>query len=146
MSYTNWDGRLLALAQHIGRWSKDPSTQVGAVITDPQRRIVSVGYNGFPAGVEDRFEWLNDRETKYALTIHAETNAILFASRDISDCTLYTWPFMPCRRCATLVIQKGITRVVAPVTPDDLQERWGVELKASYDLLRHSGVNVDLLL
>ena len=41
------------LAKHIGSWSKDPSTKVGAVIVDDKNRIVSVGYNGFPRGVED---------------------------------------------------------------------------------------------
>lgn len=145
MSNTNWDGRLLALAEHIAHWSKDPSTQVGAVITDPNRRIVSVGYNGFPAGVIDKTEWLNDRETKYALTIHAETNAILFAQRDLLGCTLYTWPFMPCRRCAVLLIQLNFHRVVAPETPEDLLERWGKELRESYTILRAAGVEVDLL-
>ena len=52
-----WDMRFLALAEHISEWSKDPSTQVGAVITHSRsKRVISLGFNGFPAGVEDTEE------------------------------------------------------------------------------------------
>ena len=75
-----WDHRFLALAEHISNWSKDPSTQVGAVITHTRsKRVVSMGFNGFPAGVEDTRERLDDRETKYEMVVHAEQNALMFA-------------------------------------------------------------------
>lgn len=119
-----WDERFLSLAQHIAGWSQDPSTQVGAVIVDADRRIVSMGFNGFPQGVADLDERLQDRPLKYALTVHAETNAILFARRSLAGCTLYTWPLMPCSRCATNVVQSGIARCVAPALPPDKAERW----------------------
>jgi dCMP deaminase len=94
-----WDMRFLALAAHISSWSKDPSSQVGAVITDGNR-IVSLGYNGFAAKVKDAEERLGDRETKLQLTIHAEENAMIFAKRDLRGCTVYvTHP--PCPRCAS---------------------------------------------
>src|ERR1051326_2813900 len=48
-----WDRRFLELAKHVSSWSKDPSTKVGAVIVDANRRVVATGYNGFPRGVED---------------------------------------------------------------------------------------------
>ena len=50
---TDWDIKFLKLAQHVSDWSKDPSTKVGAVVVDKDNRIVSIGYNGFPKGVQD---------------------------------------------------------------------------------------------
>jgi dCMP deaminase len=139
-----WDARLRALARHIAAWSKDPSTQVGAVIADANHRIVSVGYNGFPAGVDDDDVRLQDRATKLLYTVHAETNAVLFARRDLAGCTLYTWPFMPCARCAVLIIQSGLSAVVAPATPPALAVRWDVEVAAAETMLREAGVTLDL--
>ena len=65
----DWDTRFLDLAEHISKWSKDPSTKVGAVIVDSYRRIVSTGYNGFPQGVMDSYDRLTDRDTKYEIII-----------------------------------------------------------------------------
>ena len=109
----DWDTRFLDLAEHISKWSKDPSTKVGAVIVDSQRRIVSTGYNGFSVGVMDSYDRLTDRDTKYEMIIHAEANAILFAHQRMNDMTLYTTPFQPCSRCASLIIQSGISRVIS---------------------------------
>ena len=53
MDEIGWDYRFLELAQLVSKWSKDPSTKVGAVIVDKNRRILSVGYNGLPKGVKD---------------------------------------------------------------------------------------------
>ena len=127
MNMDKWDKRFIDLAEHISTWSKDPSTKVGAVIVDDDRRIVSVGYNGFPAGVDDHTDRYDDREIKYEMIIHGEINAILFANKDLKGCTLYTWPFQPCSRCASIVVQKGISRVVTLVNKDP---RW----KKSFDL------------
>ena len=76
----NWDKRFLDLAEHVAGWSKDPSTQVGCVIVNDKRVVVGLGYNGFPRGVEDTPERLNDRPTKYLMVQHAEVNAILNGS------------------------------------------------------------------
>lgn len=65
-----WDFRFLDLAKFISSWSKDPSTKVGAVITDWDNRIVSIGYNGFPKNVHDCPNMLEDRATKYLSLIH----------------------------------------------------------------------------
>ena len=46
-----WDRRFLKIAREGATWSKDPSTQVGAVIVDQDQRVVSLGYNGPPRGV-----------------------------------------------------------------------------------------------
>ena len=114
-----WDQRYLYLAGHIATWSKDPSTQCGAVITDGHR-IISTGFNGFPQGIEDD-ERLDVRGTKYEMVIHAEINAILFAKQDLHGCTIYTYPFQPCSRCASVIIQSGIRRVV---TTRQVPGRW----------------------
>ena len=137
-----WDDRFLGLAQHIATWSKDPSTKVGAVIVDSDRRIVSVGYNGFPASVNDDAERYENRQKKYEMIIHGEINAILFANRDISGCTLYTWPFMPCSRCAAIVIQKGIKRVVAPECNGT---RWENSFSLSKTMFQEAKVELNLL-
>ena len=110
-----WDMRFMEMARMVAKWSKDPSTQAGAVIVDRDRRVISVGYNGFAAGIEDTDERYADRYgTKYKMVIHCETNAILFADRyQLKSACLYTWPFMSCSPCAAKVAQVGITRVVS---------------------------------
>lgn len=136
-----WDRRFLDMAKLVAAWSKDPSTKVGAVITDElTHRIVSVGFNGFPRQCDDSRSLYADRETKLRRVIHAEMNAILFAARDLRGCTLYTWPFMPCARCAGVVIQSGVWRVVSSACPPDIAERWAVELEESRRLFDEAGV------
>lgn len=109
-----WDERFLKLAQEVSTWSKDPSTKVGAVICRG-KHVVSQGFNGFPPCVDDLEHWLNDREIKYKLVIHAEANAILNAGGSVVGCTLYTYPLSPCGECAKLVAAAGIKRVLSVV-------------------------------
>jgi dCMP deaminase len=106
-----WHDRFFEMARMVGSWSKDPSTQVGAVIVRPDRTIASVGYNGFPRGVEDTPHKLEDRPAKYLRTVHAEANAILSAREPLHGCTLYVTPLHPCANCAGLIIQAGIVSV-----------------------------------
>jgi len=138
-----WDIRFLDLAKYISTWSKDPSTQVGAVITDLHRRIVSVGYNRFARGVCDTQARLHKKDIKYKLTIHAERNAILFSGGDIFGCTLYTWPFMPCAPCASMIIQVGIQRVIAP-RHTIYDKRWHEDFELSSIIFEEAGVQLDL--
>lgn len=139
-----WDSRFLQLAEHISDWSKDPSTQAGAVLIDEHKRVVSVGYNGFPRKVRDSTPRYDNRELKYKLVVHAEVNAILFAHR-IIGCTLYTWPFQPCIRCAVQIIQVGIWRVVSPPTPADKAARWAEEMNLAQDMFHEAAVKLDIL-
>lgn len=134
-----WDQRFLALAEHVSSWSKDPSTQVGAVIVDDNRRIVSTGYNGFPQGVADLPERLSNRVIKLDIIVHAEVNAVLFAQRDLTGCTLYTWPFQPCSRCAGIIIQTGIRRIVAPECKNS---RWADSFVLSSNMFAEAGVEL----
>lgn len=107
-----WMQRFMRLAMEVATWSKDPRTQVGAVIVDGKRRVLGLGYNGFPRGVGDRADRYADREAKYKFVVHAEANAILNATRELDDTTLFT-TLMPCHECAKLIIQAGITQVFA---------------------------------
>ena len=92
--------------------SKDPSTKVGAIVVKG-KRIIATGYNGFPKNIEDKPEWLNDREMKYRLVIHAEMNAILIAQEyglDLSKCDIYC-TLLPCFECAKAIASAGIKSV-----------------------------------
>lgn len=133
-----WDKRFLELSRHVSNWSKDPSTKVGAIITDGIK-IVSMGFNGLPQSVKDSPEILNNREQKYKYIIHAETNAILTAGRDLVDCTIYTYPFLPCPNCASVIMQSGIKRVVSLVCKD---ERWEKLLKDSKNFMALSSLKI----
>lgn len=137
-----WDRHFLDLAAQHARMSKDPSTKVGAVIVGPDREIRSAGFNGFPRGIADTPERLNDRDTKLKLVVHGEMNAILAAARvgvPLKGCTLYT-TLAPCSRCAVEIIQAGITEVVALEGMLD-RPNWAAEHKLSRELLAEAGVN-----
>ena len=138
-----WDLRFLELAEHISGWSKDPSTQVGAVITHARsKRVISMGFNGFPAGVEDTAERLGDRSTKYEMVVHAEQNALMFAGDRAEGATLYVHPLPPCARCAVMIIQAGIKRVVCDQL-DFEHERWGEVAKIADTMFREAQIEVD---
>lgn len=119
----DWNKRFLMLAKHIAEWSKDPSTKVGCVIVDDtSRTVLGMGYNGFPRGVEDSDERLNDRDLKYPMVQHAETNAIHNSSVNLAGATAYVTA-KPCANCCGALIQVGVKRIIALPTPDGLQKR-----------------------
>ena len=121
-----WDKRFLDMAKLVSTWSKDPSTQTGAVIVRPDKSVASVGFNGFPRGMPDHDELYDLRSEKYSRIIHCEMNAMQFAQdASLLGYTLYTYPFLSCDRCYVHMLQSGITRFVAPKCPPELEERWG---------------------
>ena len=85
---------------------------------------------------------------KLKLVLHAEQNAILFAQRELTNCVLYTWPFMPCTRCTVEIIQSGISLIktvdekVTPVVPkpDRIADH-----KLSREILKEAGVTIVFL-
>lgn len=139
-----WDARFLAMSELVGSWSKDPSSRIGSVIVDPKNRVVSLGYNGLPQAIVDEDKYLNDRELKYSVILHAERNSIIFAQRDLSGCTIYTTPFLPCSVCASMVIQSGIVRVVSYKLLSDLPQydRWYRQIELSKQLFAEAGIVV----
>lgn len=146
---TKWDHRFLELAAHISTWSKDPSTKVGAVLTQ-DNKVVGLGYNGFPHGVKDEDKRYADRDTKYKLIVHAEVNAILMAGANAKGGTLYVFPsfFLPpiCAECCKVAIQAGIAEVVGyrvdEKTLDERQLRWRDSILVSHEMCLEAGIKM----
>lgn len=146
-----WDRHFLELAYQHAQMSKDPNTKTGAVIVNYARIVLSMGFNGFPRGIADTAERLDDRDMKLKLVVHAEMNAILAAARigvSVFSGTMYhvatdnsgtRWGGPPCTRCTVEAIQAGIARVVSyPVRT--VPSRWHDDLKLARGLLAEAGV------
>jgi len=114
-NYISWDQYFMGLAKLSAKRSKDPNTQVGACIINPDKRIVAIGYNGLPRGLSDDDNYWQTHEqyskSKYAYVVHAEANAILNATTSLKNATLYVTLF-PCNECMKLIVQAGIKEVV----------------------------------
>jgi dCMP deaminase len=144
---SKWDTRFMKLAREISTWSKDPSSKIGAVIVNDDRRILATGYNGFPKGIEDTEERLNDREQKYPRIVHAEMNSLMAALHSgvsVKDATIYVYGLPVCPECTKSIISAGIKRVV--VSPDPYvyvtpwTEKWE---NVSYQMIKEVGdINV----
>jgi dCMP deaminase len=145
MINSEWDNRFMKLAREISTWSKDPSTKIGAVIVNDERRILATGYNGFPRGIEDTDERLKDREQKYPLIVHGEMNALmnaLYSGVSVKGATIYVWGLPVCSECTKNVIQSGIKRVVILFpehTPEKWQTQWNNLSKPMYE---EAGVSI----
>lgn len=115
--YLSWDEYFMGVAMLSGMRSKDPNTEVGCCIVSQENRILSMGYNGFPAGCsDDEFPWEREGdsplETKYVYTTHSELNAILnYKGGSLAGAKLYVSLF-PCNECAKAIIQCGIKEVI----------------------------------
>ena len=109
-----WDNKFIALCDHIATWSKDNSTKVGAVIVNQRNKILSIGYNGLPIGVDDNKLERNTGPDKYLWFEHAERNAIYSCAEEgipLKGAKLYC-NFLPCSDCARAIIQSGIKEVM----------------------------------
>jgi dCMP deaminase len=137
---SKWAERFLQMAELVASWSKDPSTQVGAVITE-HNRIVSLGFNGYPHGISDSAA-TDSRELKLLKTLHAEENAILYAKRDLRGCEIWVTHF-PCPNCAAKIIQTGISAVHCPEQSEDFLSRWGDKVELSETMFTQAGVKVE---
>ncbi|MDD5726537.1 MAG: dCMP deaminase family protein [Patescibacteria group bacterium] len=122
-----WEEYFINICKIVATRSHDYETQVGCVIVNPNKRIVSTGYNGLPAGVRDEF-WATHRGQqvqipgvfaegkiyydvdKYDTVTHAEANAIVSAVESLHGCYLYSTLF-PCNECAKLIITAGIKKI-----------------------------------
>lgn len=136
-----WDRIFLDLADYFAnKCSKDPATKVGALIARG-KRIVSMGYNGFPAGVDDSEDRYLDKEVKHLFVAHAERNALDNAPFSVEGCTIYV-PLLPCNDCAKAIVQRGIVRVVTYV-PDRDGARFNWD--ATQTMFREAGIKLDFL-
>lgn len=132
-SQVKWDLRFLEMSDFISKWSKDPSTQTGAILVRPDRTVCSVGYNGFPRGMRDDVPLYAEREVKYSRVIHCEMNAVLSAREPVVGYTLYTTG-PNCDRCAVHMIQAGIQRFVFWAPLPEQVKRWNVNRTLGYFL------------
>lgn len=134
---SKWDARFLSLAEHVSQWSKDPSTQVGAVIVQGRNKVIGIGYNGFARGMKDDPEMYANREVKYSRVIHAEINALLNAAQSVDGCTLYT-TIPCCDRCAVHMIHAGIKRFVWYAPTEEQAKR--LQFERTYEYLAEAEV------
>ena len=138
----SWDEYFMGMAVLSALRSKDPSTQVGAVIVNEEKKVVSIGYNGMPRNIaDDDLTWNKGEglDSKYLYVCHAELNAILNARNgsSLSNCTVYVTLF-PCNECTKALIQVGIKEVV--YLDDKYADTTGT--KASKKMLELAGIKV----
>ena len=143
MDQISWDEYFMCLAVITSKRSKDPSSQVGAVIVDCDHKVVSIGYNGMPRHIDDKdLSWNKNEglDNKYLYVCHAEFNAILNVRNgsSVKDCTIYVTLF-PCNECAKAMIQTGIKHVV--YLSDKYSDR--IETQASKKLLDLAGITYE---
>ncbi len=139
----HWDQRFLQLSSLVAAWSKDPSTKVGAVAVRG-KRILATGYNGLPAGVTDSEARLLNRDIRLEMTTHAEQNLMAYAAQAgvcLAGATVYVYPLMSCSRCAALLINSGIVRVVVPDFVEPL--RWQQSFDLARQMFTEAGVLVE---
>lgn len=139
-----WQKRFMRLAYEISTWSKDPSTQVGAVAVDSDRQVLSCSYNGFPSRIEDTKERLEHRETKYKYTIHAELSVILNAAKkgvSLNGAWLFVTSLPVCKECAKHIIAAGFDHVVVDSTKLN-DERWKDHWPISKEMLEEAGIEI----
>ena len=99
------------IAEAAATKSKDPSSKMGCVIVDKDKRVVSLGYNGLLQGADESKMTLAERPMKYYFAIHSEMNALIFAKRDLTGCTVYN-KVATCENCLKYCLQAGIKRFV----------------------------------
>jgi deoxycytidylate deaminase len=106
-----WDEYFMSIAEVVATKSKDPSSKMGCVIVDQNKRVVSMGYNGMIQGADESKMTLSERPMKYYFAIHSEMNAVIFARHDLTGCTVYN-RVATCENCLKYCLQAGIKRFV----------------------------------
>lgn len=146
MSKPSFDEIYMNLAVDISKKSHCVMRHVGAVIAK-DTRIVSVGYNGPPAGTHNCDEDFPDKgcprseKGGCSLALHAEENAILYAAKQklsLEGCTIYT-TLSPCLPCARTIYTSGIKKVFFK---DSYAQYKGYKSDEGVDFLRKFGVEV----
>lgn len=144
LSRPTWDEFYLDMADVIAARSKDRSAKIGAVLVK-DNAVISMGYNGFPRGVNDDVEARHARPAKYAYTEHGERNAIFNAARAGTvtlGSTMYTQG-VPCADCSRAVIQAGVSRLVARWQANEkIFPGWIESCRVGREMLEEAGVEV----
>jgi len=150
--YISWDELFMGIALLSAMRSKDPNTQVGACIVNEDKRVVGLGYNGFPRDChDDEFPWAGSDsgkpwlEQKYLYVAHSELNAIMNAQGSLKGCIIYC-AYLPCNECMKLIIQSGIKEVVylegEHLTKDSMVNVWNDSHIASKRMADAAGVEL----
>lgn len=132
------DQTFMMLAEVFSLRGTCPRAKVGAVIVD-RGHVIAHGYNGAPRGLphcDDAIGCSSAPGQGCNLAVHAEANALTYAASVGVGClgaTLYC-THEPCYRCAQLIIQSGIERVVYGVP---------YRLHDGRELLQHAGMEVE---
>lgn len=130
-----WD-----LAQTTAKYSKDPSTKVGAVAAR-NKRVLGTGRNGFPPGIPDSIDLYSDRKLKMLLATHAETNLIAAAALEgvaLGNADLFV-TFPTCNECAKVIIPAGFKRVFT-IKFEDRSSEWYHRWNLSKVMFRLVGI------
>jgi len=135
-----WDKRFMGLAKNASAWSKDKRTGVGAVIVNDNKKVLSLGFNGFPRGVDDDVESRHQKPDKDYYVTHAERNALDESETSLVGATIYC-TFFTCATCAHGIIQKGLKKVVAP-EPNWEDDKYADSQKAAIKMYEEAGVEV----
>ena len=147
MILMKWERRFLELAFNVAHWSKDPSTVVGALLVDENNNVRTLGYNGFPRGISDHESRLSVRDTKYALTVHAEQNVISTCARlgiPTENCVIVCTHF-PCSTCAGSILQAGIKKVIVQKPTEEFLSRWKDSIDLATSMFEEAGVELVVL-
>jgi dCMP deaminase len=134
---SKWVKYFLRVALATSMNSPDQRTKVGAVIVGAQQRIISTGFNGFPAGWDPKQEvdWFSS--DKYGLIVHAEANALLYADRASlreAHTSIYV-THEPCIECAKLIAAVGIKQVFIP--RDGIRDGLGIDKLSLFGVACH---------
>jgi dCMP deaminase len=135
------------LADNLAQRSHCVKIKVGAVLAK-DTRIISLGYNGPPAGTHNcDEEWpeqgcARDRKGSCYLALHAEANAILYAAKNkasLDGSVLYV-TLSPCLACARIILTTGIKKVLYK---NSYAEYKGLDIDEGVEFLRKFGVEVE---
>ena len=139
----SWYSRYLDVAKIVSTWSKDPSTQVGAVAVGTKGQILAQGYNGYPRGMDDsNYE---QRELKYSRIVHAEMNCIYNASWNgvsLNEAYMFVYGMPVCHECAKGIIQVGIKKVIVPYRTD-VPDKWAISTELTKAFLTEAGIDYE---
>ena len=139
----------MKLAEEVSTWSKDPSSKIGAIAIGNKGQVLAQGYNGFPRGIGDDGDRLEDRDKKYSFMVHAEMNCIYNATYNgigLDGATMYIWGLPLCNECAKGIIQVGIARVVSPKNGGiELPDKWKVSCFNTLEMLKEVEIEYDFI-
>lgn len=116
-NHVTWDEYFILQAIMASFKSKDPATKVGCVFVDQNNHQLTMGYNGFVAGIDEtKLPWGKDKSQplehqKYGYVVHSEANAILHSPTSLVNSRCYVTLF-PCHECAKLLASSKVSEVI----------------------------------